>query len=93
MRDHEAGALPGTFTVHRDSNTGGLGAKQACAQLKNGSQVFRSLVHLSHMLYLPSASRSLIIDVSACNVICRHHDDPMNGPMGDPSMVKLPLEP
>ena len=90
MRDHEAGTLTGTFTVHRDSNTGGLGAKQACTQLRNDSQAFRSLVHLSHMLHQSSASQSLIIDVSVCNVICRHHDEPTNGPTGDPSMVLLP---
>ena len=33
---------------------------------------------------------SLILDISMYNVICRRHDDPRNGPTGDPSMVRLP---
>ena len=26
-----------------------------------------------------------------CKVICRPHEDPPNGPMGDPSMVRLQM--
>ena len=73
-----------------DSNTGSLGAKWACVWFNNGSHAFQSHVHLLHMLHLSSVTRSLILDVSSCNVICRRHDNPMNGPMGDPSMVRLP---
>ena len=76
--------------VRRDSNTGGLGAKWACVQFKNGSLAFRSHVHSLHVLHPSSATRSLILDVSMCNVICRRHEDPTNGPTGDPSMVRLP---
>ena len=76
--------------MRRDSNTGGLGAKQACTQFKNGSRVFRSHVRSSHVLRSLSATRSLILNVSTCSIVCRRHDDPTNGPMGDPGMVRLP---
>ena len=78
MRDCEAG---------RNSNTGGLGAKRACAQFKNSSCVFRSRVRSLHVFRPLSATRSLILNVSTCSMVCRHHDDPTNGPTGDPSMV------
>ena len=73
-----------------DSNTGGLGAKWACTWLKNGSHMFQSCIHLSHVLHPLSATWSLILNVSMCKVVCRHHEDPTNGPTGDPSMVRLP---
>ena len=73
-----------------DSNTGGLGAKRACAQLKNGSRVFRSHVCSSHVLRPLGATRSLILNVSTCSIVCRRHDDPTNDPTGDPGMVRLP---
>ena len=73
-----------------DSNTGGLGAKQACVWFKNGSCMFQLHVCLLHVLRPSSANRSLILDVLMCNVICRRHEDPTNGPTGDPSMVRLP---
>ena len=76
--------------VRCDSNTGGLGAKRACMQFKNGSHVFQSHVRLSHVLRPSSATRSLILDVSTCNEICRSQEDPTNGPTGDPSIVRLP---
>ena len=73
-----------------DSNTGSLGAKRACAQFKNGSRMFRSHVRSSHVLRPLSATLSLILNVSTCKVVRRRHNDPTNGPMGDPSMVRLP---
>ena len=73
-----------------DPNTRSLGAKWACAQFKNGSCVFWSHVHSLHVLHPLDATRSLILNVSTCKVVCRRHDDPMNGPTGDPSMVRLP---
>ena len=76
--------------MRRDSNTGGLVAKRACARFKNGSGVFRSHVRSSHVLRPLSATRSLILNVSTCSIVCRRHDDPTNGPMGDPGMVRLP---
>ena len=76
--------------MRRDSNTGGLAAKRACAQFKNGSHVFRSHVRSSHVLRPLRATRSLILNVSTCSIVCRRHDDPTNGPMGDPGMVRLP---
>ena len=76
--------------MRRDSNTGGLGAKRACAQFKNGSRVFRSHVCSSHVLHPLSATRSLILNVSMCSIVCCRHDDPTNGPTGDPGMVRLP---
>ena len=76
--------------MRRDSNTGGLGAKRACARFKNGSRVFRSHVRSSHVLLPLSATRSLILNVSTCSIVCCRHDDPTNGPTGDPGMVKLP---
>ena len=76
--------------MRHDSNTGGLGAKRACARFKNGSCMFRSHVRLSHVLRPLSATRSLILNVSMCSIVCRRHDDPTNGPMGDPGMVRLP---
>ena len=27
---------------------------------------------------------------STCNMFCRHYDEPTNGPMGNPHMVRLP---
>ena len=74
----------------RDSNTAGLGAKQACEWFKNGSRMFRSHVCSSHMLRPLSATRSLILNVSTCSIVCRRHDDPTNHPTGDPGMVRLP---
>ena len=76
--------------MRRDSNMGGLGAKWACARFKNGSHVFWSNVHLSHVLRPLSASRLLILNVSTCIIECRRHDDPTNGPTGDTGMVRLP---
>ena len=76
--------------MRRDSNTGGLGAKWACVQFKNGSCAFRLRVCSSHVLRPLSATRSLILNVSTCKVFCSLHDDPTNGPTGDPSMVMLP---
>ena len=76
--------------MRHNSNTGGLGAKQACMQFKNSSCMFQSCIRLSHMLRPLSATRLLILNVSTCRVVCRRHDDPMNGPTGDPSMVRLP---
>ena len=35
--------------MRRDSNMGGLGAKQACAQFKNGSRVFLACVSVARM--------------------------------------------
>ena len=37
-----------------------------------------------------SATRSLILNVSTCSIVCRRHDGPKNGPTGDPGMVRLP---
>ena len=76
--------------MHRDSNTGGLGAKQACTRFKNGSRMFRSCVCLSHVLRQLSATRSLIFNVSTCIMVCCRQEDPTNGPTGDPGMVRLP---
>ena len=90
MCDHVLAHLWERLHARCDSNTGGLGATWACAWFKNGSCTFRSHVHSSHVLHLSSATRSLILDVSTCYVICRHHDEPMNGPMSDPSMGRLP---
>ena len=73
-----------------DSNTDGLGAKQACARLKNGSRMFRSHVHSLHVLHPLSATRSLILNISTCSIVCHRHEDPTNGPMGDPGTVRLP---
>ena len=76
--------------MRRDSNMGGLGAKRVCARFKNGLRVFRSHVRSSHVLRLLSATRSLILNVSTCSIVCRRRDDPTNGPTGDPGMVRLP---
>ena len=76
--------------MRRDLNMGGLGAKQACVRFNNGSGVFRSHVRSSHVLRPLSATRSLIFNVSTCSIVCRRHEDPTNGPMGDPGMVRLP---
>ena len=76
--------------MRHDSNTGGLGTKRACAQFKNGSRVFRSHVRSSHVLRPLSATRSLILNVSTCSIVCCRRDDPTNGPTGDPGMVRLP---
>ena len=76
--------------TRHDPNMGSLGTKQACAWFKNGSRLFRSHVRSSRMLRPLSATRSLILNVSMCSIVCRRHDDPTNGPMGDPGMVRLP---
>ena len=76
--------------TRRNSNMGGLGAKWACMRFKNGSRMFQSCVHSSHMLRPLSATRTLILNVSTCTVVCRRDNDPTNGPTGDPSMVRLP---
>ena len=76
--------------MRHDSNTGGLGTKWACIRFKNGSRVFWSRVHSLHVLRPLSLTWSLILNISTCKVVCRRHDDPMNGPMDDPSMVMLP---
>ena len=74
--------------VHCDSNTGGLGAKWACTRFNNSSCAFQSHVHSSHVLHPSSATRSLILDVSTCNMMCRLHEDPTNGPTDDRSMAR-----
>ena len=89
MHDREAGALAGTFAPRHDSNTGSLGAKRACTWFKNGSRMFRSHVRSSHVLRSLSATRSLILNVSTCVIVCRRHEDPTNGPTGDPGMGRL----
>ena len=76
--------------MRRDANTGGLGTKRACVQFKNGSRVFRLHVRSSHVLRPLSATRSLILNVSTCSIVYRRHEDPTNGPTGDPGMVRLP---
>ena len=76
--------------TRRDSNMGGLGAEQACMRFKNGSRVFQSHVHSSHVLRPLSATGTLILNVSTCTVVCHRDEDPTNGPTGDPSMVRLP---
>ena len=82
--------LQGRLRTRQDSNMDGLGAKRACARFKNGSRVFRSHVRSSRILRPLSATRSLILYVSTCSIVCRRQDDPTNGPTGDPSMVRLP---
>ena len=86
MNDCKIGALTGTFARTSRFKYGCLGAKWACIF---DLRAFRSHIHPSHVFHLSSASRSLILDVPTCNGICRRHDVPMNGPMGDPSMVIL----
>ena len=76
--------------MHRDSNTGSLGTKRACAWFKNSSRMFQSHVRSSHVLRMLSATQSLILNVSTCSIVCCRHDDPTNGPTGDPGMVRLP---
>ena len=76
--------------MRRDSNTGGLGAKRACAQFKNGLRVFRSHIRSSHVLRPLSATRLLILNVSTCIMVCRRDDDPTNGRTGDPGVVRQP---
>ena len=76
--------------MRRNSNTGSLGAKRTCAQFQNGSRVFQSHVRSSHVLRPLSATRLLILNVSTCSVVCCRHEDPTNGPTGDPGMVRLP---
>ena len=76
--------------TRHDSNMGSLCAKRACVRFKNGSRVFRLHVRSLRVLRPLSATRSLILNVSTCKVVCRRHDDPFNGPTGDPRMVRLP---
>ena len=76
--------------TRHDPNMGSLGAKRACAWFQNGSRLFWSHVHLSRMLRPLSVTQSLILNVSMCSIVCRRHDNPTNGPMGDPGMVRLP---
>ena len=76
--------------MRRDSNMGGLGAKQACARFENGLRTFRSHVRSSHVLRQLSASQSLILNFSTCSIVCCRHEDPTKGPTGDPGMVRLP---
>ena len=73
----------------RNSNMGSLGAEWACTRFKNGLHMLRMHVCSSHVLRPLSATRSLILSISKCKVVCRNHDDPMNGPMGYPSRVRL----
>ena len=37
-----------------------------------------------------SATRSFIVNVSTCSIVCRRREDTTNGPTGDPCMVRLP---
>ena len=90
LRDREQVRLWECLRTRHDSNTGSLGAKRACARFKNGSRVFRSHVRSSRVLRPLCATQSLILNVSTCKVVRRSHDDPTNGPMGDPNMVRLP---
>ena len=90
MRDREAGALVGTFAHASRFKYGqfrrqmGLRAVQKRFARVSVARTF--VVRASPL----SATRSLILNVSTCKVVCRRHDDPTNGPTGDPSMVRLP---
>ena len=90
MCDCEADALTGTSTHASRLKYRRLSAKRACAQFKNISRVFWSHVHSSHVLRPLSATRSVILNVSTCSIVCCHLVDPTNGPTGDPGMVRLP---
>ena len=91
MRDCEAGALAGTFThasrfkYGRFRRQTGLPAVQ-----KNCSRVFWSHVRRWVALLSLSATRSLIVNVSTCSIVCCCHEDPTIGATGDPGMVRLP---
>ena len=90
MCEHEAGALTGMF-VHTLRFKYGQFRHQTdlCTVQKQFARVL--IAHTCvNMLHSSSATQSLILDVSTCNVICHCHDDPTNGPIGDPSMVRLP---
>ena len=90
MHDREAGALTGTFAHALQFKFGQIRHQMGLCAVQNSSHVFRSRIRSSHVLRPLSATRSLILDVSTCKVVCRRHDDPTNGPTGDPSMVRLP---
>ena len=74
--------------MRHDSNMGSLGAKRACAQVKNSLRVFRSHICSSCMLRPLSAIQLLILNASTCKVVCHRHDDLTNGPTGDPSTMR-----
>ena len=75
IRDREAVAPMGMFTC--------------ASQFKYMQFRCQTGLHV-HVLHPSSATRSLILDVSTCSMVCRRHEDPTNGPTGDPSMVRLP---
>ena len=81
MRDREAGVLVGMLAHVSRFKYG---------QFRRQTGLFWSHVCLSRDLRQFSATRWLILNVSTCKVVCRRHDDPTNGPTGDPCMVRLP---
>ena len=91
MRDREADALVGTFTHASRFKYGQFKRQMGLrAVKKNSSHVFRSHVRSSRVLRPLSATLSHISNVYTCKVVCHRHDDPTNGPTGDPSMARLP---
>ena len=42
------------------------------------------------MIHPSSATRLLTRDGSMCNVVCHCYDDPINGPMGNPTTMRAP---
>ena len=91
MRDREAGVLEGTFTHASRFKYGRFRRQMGLrAWFKTGSRVFRSHERSSHVLRPLSATRSLILNVAMCCIVCCPHEDPTNGPTGDPGMVRLP---
>ena len=90
MRDREVGSLTGTIVQASQFIYRQFRHQVGLHVVQNGSCMFGMHICSLHVLLQSSATLSLILYISTCNVIFRRQDDPTNGPTGDPSMVRLP---
>ena len=90
MRDREAGALTGTFMHASQFKYRQFRCQtDLCAVQKRFAHVSVARTFVARASPV-NATGLLILNVSMCSVVCRRHEDPTNGPTGDPGMVRLP---
>ena len=88
MRDQEAGTLTGTFTHALRFKYGRFRHQTGLCVVQK--QFVCVLIAHTFVARASSAKCDSVAHIKCLHVVCRRHDDPTNGPTGDPSMVRLP---
>ena len=83
MRDREAGTLTGTFMYMLGFKYEQFRHQRACAVQKQFARVSVTRTIITHA---PPLKCDSVTHIKRLHV----HDDPTNGPTGDPGMVRLP---